>query len=115
MRWRPFTWLLLSLLFFVAAAYFWRLGDEWEAKKAAPTSSQSTNQAEPLKPTTKPAAQATPFRLLTQPGNPNTPDASPSPSPDRTGRFAYRLSNTTEPLGQLIHSDKAILLQNALL
>src|SRR5207249_4264770 len=47
MRWRPFTWLLLSLLFFVAAAYFWRLGDEWELKKAAPTSSQPTNQAEP--------------------------------------------------------------------
>src|SRR5437764_15203912 len=115
MRWRPFTWLLLSLLFFVAAAFFWRLGDEWEAKKAAPASSQATNQSLPLKPAAKPSAFDTPIHLLALPGNLNTPAASPSAILDHTNRFAHRLSNTTKTLEQLIRSDKAIILQNALI
>jgi hypothetical protein len=34
-RWRPLTWLLLSLACFIAAFYFWRLGDKWQANKPA--------------------------------------------------------------------------------
>src|SRR5438093_1769777 len=115
MRWRPFTWFLLSVFCFVAAAFFWRLGDEWAAKKAAlPPPSQATNEALPFKPATKPVAQAVPFHLLTQAGNLNTSSATPATNSDRAGRFANRLSNTTKPLGELIRSDHAILLQNAL-
>src|SRR5436190_19204805 len=115
MRWRPFTWLLLSLLFFVAAAFFWRLGDEWEAKRAAPASSQATNQSLPIKPPGKPSAFETRIHLLAQPGNLNAPPASPSAITDHTNRFAHRLSNSTKTLDQLIRSDKGIILQNALI
>src|SRR5213593_4309210 len=98
MRWRPFTWLLLSVFFFVAAAYFWRLGDEWAAKKASPATSPSTNQ--PLaKPAAKPTSQAAPVHLLAQPGNLNNPSSSPSPNTNRFDVLANRLSNTTQPLG----------------
>src|SRR6266436_9297140 len=79
MRWRPFTWFLLSVFCFVAAAFFWRLGDEWAAKKAASRpGSQATNQSLPFKPATNPAALAVPFHLLTQAGNLNTSSAAPA-------------------------------------
>src|SRR6266702_1033854 len=116
MRWRPFTWFLLSVFCFVAAAFFWRLGDEWAAKKSASRpSAQTTNESLPLKPATKPGAQAMPFHLLTQAGNLNTSSATPATNSDRAGRFANRLSNTTKPLKELVRSDHAILLQNALI
>src|SRR6266853_5837912 len=116
MRWRPFTWFLLSVFCFVAAAFFWRLGDEWAAKKAASRpNSQATNESLPFKPATNPAALSMPFHLLTQAGNLNTSSTSPPTNSDRAARFANRLSNTTKPLKQLIHSDHAILLQNALI
>src|SRR5947209_6683094 len=116
MRWRPFTWFLLSVLCFVAAAFFWRLGDEWAAKKAASRpGSQATNESLPFKPATNPAAHAMPFHLLTQAGNLNASSATSPTNSDRADRFANRLSNTTKPLKQLIHSDHAILLQNALI
>ncbi len=115
MRWRPFTWFLLSVFFFIAAAYFWRLGDEWAAKKAAPPATPSTNQPHSPKPNPSPHAQIAPIRLLTQPGNLNAPAPGPSTNSDRASRFAHRLSNTTKPLGELIRSEKAILLQNALI
>src|SRR5438034_4805896 len=115
MRWRPFTWFLLSVFFFVAAAYFWRLGDEWAAKKAAPPATPSTNQPHSPKPDTLPHAQAPPIRLLTQPGNLNAPAPGPATNSDRASRFTHRLSNTTKPLGELVRNDKAILLQNALI
>src|SRR5712671_1817499 len=35
MRRRPLFWLFLSMVFFAAAAWFWRLGDEWAAKSKA--------------------------------------------------------------------------------
>ena len=118
MRWRPFTWLLLSVFFFVAAAYFWRLGDEWAAKKARPAGSAATNQPG-AKPLAKPAAQATAFPILSQSGNLNTPPLPPKGSvplnPTNTARFVNRLSNTTKTVGQLMRSDNAILLQNALI
>src|SRR2546428_9351529 len=115
MRWRPFTWFLLSVFFFVAAAYFWRLGDEWAAKKAAPPATPSTNQPHSPKPDTLPHAQAAPIRLLTQPVNLNAPTPGPATNSDRAPRFAHRLSNTTQLLRELVRNDKAILLQNALL
>src|SRR5258706_7735386 len=115
MRWRPFTWLLLSVFFFVAAAFFWGLGDQWAAKKAATPSSQTTNQSKPGKPGVKPVAKAMPFHLLTQPGNLNALSMQSATNAQRPDRFANRLSNTAKSLEQLQHTDKAILLQNALI
>src|SRR5436189_6390936 len=118
MRWRPFTWLLLSIFFFVAAAFFWRLGDQWAAKKSATPSSQATNQPQPGKPAAKPAVQSMPFHLLTQPGNLNavsTQPAAQTQPAQHPDRFANRLSNTTKSIDQLKQTDKAILLQNALI
>src|SRR5215471_3131622 len=115
MRWRPLTWFLLSVFFFVAAVYFWRLGDEWAAKKTAPPAAQSTNQPQSPNAVAKPRAQAAPIRLLTQPGNLNAPDSSPSTNSNRAERFAHRLSNTSRPLGELVRNDQAILMQNALI
>src|SRR5215472_444051 len=105
MRWRPFTWLLLSALFFVAAFYSWRLGDEWAAKRTA-----TNPRVKPAQnPATKPAG--------TEPGS-NQPVASATSSASTEkpkGRFAYRLSNSSQSIGRLVHNDKAILLQNALI
>src|SRR5882724_8172802 len=116
MRWRPFTWFLLSVFCFVAAAFFWRLGDEWAAKKAGSRpGSQATNESLPFKPATNHATKAIPFHLLTQAGNLNSSSAAPPTNSDRAGRFANRLSNTTKPLKELVRSDHAILLQNALI
>src|SRR6266481_8397877 len=116
MRWRPFTWFLLSVFCCVAPDFFWRLGDEWATKKAGSRpGAQATNESLPFKPATNHAAQAMAFHLLTQPGNLNTSSATPPTNSDRAGRFANRLSNTTKPLKQLVHNDHAILLQNALI
>src|ERR1051326_5244062 len=115
MRWRPLTWFLLSVFFFVAAVFFWRLGDEWAAKKASSSTGQATNQ--PLSPgaVAKPLAQTMPIRLITQPGNLNALESAPSTNSNRADRFAHRLSNTTKPFRELIRNDKAIVLQNALI
>src|SRR5207247_1201860 len=69
----------------------------------------------PFKPATNHAARPLPFHLLTQAGNLNASSATPPTNSDRADRFANRLSNTTKPLKELIHSDHAILLQNALI
>jgi len=110
MRWRPLTWMLLSVFFFVAAFYCWRLGDEWEAKRAGSPGHQSTNSAQPGAIPAKPAAQS---------------HGAPGTSPAVTGGAAikakhalplsFRLSNTTKSASQLARSDRAILLENALL
>src|SRR5207249_11456272 len=96
----------------VGAAYFWRLGDEWAAKKTRPGGTTSTNQPY-AKPLAKPAGQAT----VNGTGNLNTPPQSSTTLTNSTlaTRVANRLSNTTKTVGQLTHSDNAILLQNALI
>ncbi len=111
--WRPFTWLLLSLCFFVAAAFFWRLGNQWAAKKAATQAQRSEGAGGVAKPDTNHSTLDTRHsNLATQtpalPGSgANRPNANPT--------IAYRLSNTTNSIGQLARSNKAVLLENALL
>src|SRR5438445_4067333 len=115
MRWRPLTWLLLSVLFFAAALYFWRLGDEWAAKKAAAPGA--------LKPAVPPPATASSTSrmpgLKLPPGAPGPLEASSAStqnSGSKTPQFPYRLRNTTKTVGQLARgNDKAILLENALI
>src|SRR5258706_8461488 len=106
MRWRSFTWFLLSVLCFVGAIYFWRLGDEWAAKKSTPPSAQSTNRDGP--------GQASPDRPHTQAAIKLLSDQQ-TIRPDKKNRFRYRLTNTQRKIGELSHVDHAILLENALL
>jgi subtilisin-like proprotein convertase family protein len=109
MRWRPLLWFLLSLLFFIGAAIFWQLGDRWaaEAKSRSAHSALPTPHAPP--PTAQPQLQSATERA---PGANFAPQAL---STNREARVARRLSNTSKPLGELMRSEHAILLENALL
>ncbi len=107
-------WFLVSVACFCGAFYCWRLGDRWAAEKQAQAGSRSTNTI--ALPTAKSPghAETVAVRLQGQSGNlnyhpplvANTNAASP---------LAYRLTNTKRPLRELMHSDRAILLQNALI
>src|SRR5882724_12287209 len=101
MQRRPLFWFVVSLLCLGGAVYFWKLGDEWQARKNAGHAAESeakTNAATATKPSTPAIAQ---------------PNAKPSPA--ASARFPYRLSNTDKTLKQLIRDDKAIILENALI
>src|ERR1041385_2876841 len=116
MRWRPFTWLLLTVRFFVAAGFFWRLGDEWAARNAPPPAPSSvTNNPDAPKKLAKPSAGAAPFHLLSQSANLKGSPAGSIPKAQQNARLPNRLSNTTKSFKELQHSDSAILLQNALI
>src|SRR6267142_374433 len=117
MRWRPLFWLCLSVLLFVAAAYFWQLGDKWEAEKAAPPANKA---AQPKSSAPEEKQQKAP-KLTGQSPAATTQSASSAGVLGSTAqhaapgsRFAYRLSNTKKSVGELTRDDKAILLENAL-
>src|SRR5208283_615180 len=110
MRWRPFTWMLLSVACFTAAYYFWRLGDQWAAKRTAAHASQAARPS----PAARHTSPAAPFQLLSQAGTLNIPPATGSATNHAThitNHLALRLSNTAKPLRELQRSDKAILLE----
>ena len=122
MRWRPLTWLLLSLMCFAAAYYFWRLGDQWAAKKtsAPPGKAEGRTQsaAAPPRQHAAPHTPPSPFQLLSQGGTLNIPPTTgplTNQAARLTNHLALRLSNTAKPLRELQRSDTAILLENALL
>jgi len=106
MRQRPIFWFTVSLLCFIGAYYSWQLGDEWAHRKAASAAAAASRP--------KPAA-------LVQPGPVHPLSRTSAPVPwtvtnlAPNARIAYRLSNTKETLGRLMHEPKAILLENALL
>src|SRR5437660_1618192 len=97
MRWRPWLWFCVSVLCFVAAGYFWRLGDKWAAEKAA---SRSTNQAPAgsKEPATHSQLSPIPAPLLSQPGNVNYfPATAAKPAEtNHSSPLAYRLNNNPE-------------------
>ena len=104
MRWRPLTWFLLSAMFFIAALYFWRLGDKWALERKAQPA-QKTNRTAPVSaPAPANSTPGGPIKLLSRGTN---QEVDP--------RLAYRLSNTPRSLKELISSDSSILLENALL
>ena len=119
MRSRPITWLIISLLCFLGAAYFWELGNRWSAQKKS--SSPPTN-AEPVTATRGSSALAAPssqssVRLLTTAGTLNQP-STPDPSakvPTAPERLKYRISNTDLHMEGLLRSPNALLLENAIL
>src|SRR4051812_14925604 len=122
MRWRPLMWLCLSVLFFAAAAYFWHLGDEWEARKKATvpnkTSSPQASPPEEREKASPPKAPKltgqSPAATTKSPGDVGALNSPNATAATNAFRFAYRLSNTKESIGELTHNDKAILLENAL-
>src|SRR5437867_1636788 len=115
MRLTSRTWYLLSLLFFVAAVWFWLRGNEEVAKrnaamkKAAPQS----NALPPLKSTA--VAQVT--QSLPTTSGPSPVGAAGTTTTTATAaardRFPYRLRNTDQSLDRLGLSDTAVLLDNA--
>src|ERR1051326_5190140 len=116
MRWRPLLCLFLSLLCFIGAVYFRRLGDQWAAEKNAAPAPRSTNQnTPPSPPATNPLTQAVsaPMQLLSDAGHVNS-----RPKPGKTNQISqlkYRLRNTPDSVGKLARNDRAILLENALM
>src|SRR6478735_5440762 len=116
MRRRPLFWLAVSVLCFIGAMYFWRLGNRWalEEKTAPPN---TTNRASAGGVAAgRVVGRTAPFHLLSEPGVLGSlPNLVSGPSTNPPSRFANRLSNTTRPLGELVRSDSALLLENALL
>jgi subtilisin-like proprotein convertase family protein len=118
-RWRSLAWLLVSLACFIAAIYFWRLGDKWGAEKpaapAAPVASNAPAQANSAATApvstkltmVKPASTAPVVDL--------NPPATNSVMAKATNAFPYRLHNSTQTVSQLSHNNHAILLENALI
>ncbi|MGI8964814.1 MAG: hypothetical protein ACR2H1_01865 [Limisphaerales bacterium] len=101
MRLNTRAWFLLSLIAFVAAGLFWRLGEQ--RRLAVPAVKPQTS----FFPKAKTITRQTSFTL--------NPTATTAALPKTNAAFQYRLSNTSETIGQLIRNDKAILLRNALI
>ena len=115
MRRRPWIWLCVSLLCFLAAAYLWQLGDEWAARKAAPPT-PSPAEADPHAPLSAGSQEhsTTAPRVAGPAGALNTPPGSVLLPTNGNAFLNYRLSNTGKTVGQLARSRTAILLENAL-
>ncbi|MGH7970504.1 MAG: hypothetical protein ACREIC_17400 [Limisphaerales bacterium] len=113
MRWRSLFWLCVSMLCFIGAVYFWRLGDQWAAEKAAARARAQQPKQQPAQ--AKPATHhAQPFALLSQPGALNSPGTT-STNPPRADWLKHRLSNTSQKPSALARNNHAVLLENALL
>ena len=84
-------------MLFVAAAFFWRLGEERVASKHS------------VPPTALPPANAT------APPVPTNIAGATNASAARNDRFKYRLQNSEATIGQLLKNPNAILLRNALI
>ena len=99
---RSWKWLLLCLLCGAGAWFLWHHGRSAAQKQVSAPSAVVTGST-----SVAPAAS--------RPGVINTNAAQISQAEWNTNRFAGRLSNTTQPLEQLLHDDRAILLENALI
>ena len=96
------TWAAISVVSFLAAIYFWRLGNDRAARQAQPAPPAQTNAHYPLLSTRAPAATA---------------QAAPRAAGfiDTNAPFKYRLRNTDKSIAELTRSDAAVLLRNALI
>ncbi len=110
MSWKSRTWFIASILLFIAAGYFWRLGEvrRFQAKPPA-AASESLKQPGVIPSSNAPISLLlnTNFPALTANSNASVP-GTPSGN-----RFPYRLSNSQASLKELMRSDSAILLRNA--
>jgi subtilisin-like proprotein convertase family protein len=103
MRLRSWFWILLCLLVTAGAWFF------WPAQKAGVAEKKSARTV-----STFVRSNSTAPNLLagaTTGTNANQTGAASV----KTNRFAYRLANTTRPIGELVNDRHAILLENALI
>jgi subtilisin-like proprotein convertase family protein len=114
-RWRPLTWLCISLACFIAALYFWRLGDKWQAEKPAKPATPASSPASAAVLIPLPTQSASQKSASTAPVAALNPPATNAVMAKATNAFPYRLSNTSKTLGELSHNRRAILLENALI
>ncbi|MBI1841821.1 MAG: S8 family serine peptidase [Verrucomicrobia bacterium] len=105
---KPRTWFLISALCLLGAIVFWELGRRQEKAGQTPApapqspgQSQATGAPAPLLSRASPTS----FSYVAT-------NAFPEP---KDSRYPHRLRNTPTPLSELLHSDDALLLANALL
>jgi subtilisin-like proprotein convertase family protein len=109
---------LATFFVIVCGATVWRLVRFHQ--KSAPIATHVSETKLSANNATKPSVarpQLDPIRLLSQPGLLNSPTSIPNSqtlSNSPPARFAHRLNNTKQSVGQLARKDKAILLENAL-
>ncbi len=91
MRLKPRVWFVISLLLFAASIWTWHYAEKYAARHRAATAraDASTLQHPPLVKAVATNAAA--------------------------GRKSYRISNTSQTIGQLLHNNHAIILRNALI
>ncbi|MEP6664521.1 MAG: hypothetical protein ABJC04_12750, partial [Verrucomicrobiota bacterium] len=115
MRMKPRSWFLLSVMLFIASAYFWRLGeDRRTAQQAAKqkTSATTEQQAPAAKPVTAPVSPAVSSKKLLTDLTTNSATANSTNAPEL---YPNRLKNTSQTIDQLVRNNRAILLRNALI
>ena len=110
MRLRSWLWLCVSLICLLAAVFFWRHGGKSAGQPPLPAPS-APRLAHHAPAARTPAS----FRLLSEPVPLAAVQQAGQPSRRPADRLAYRLSNTTRPIENLLRDDKAILLENALI
>ena len=106
MNFKPRTWALISILCFIGAAVFWRLGE------------QKPSVAPPPPPANPPAPQSSVVTppSVPQAAAPQAVQSAPAPgAPAAPEAFPYRLRNTPDSIEQLIRNARAVLLRNVLL
>jgi subtilisin-like proprotein convertase family protein len=102
-------WLILFLLCLLCGAGAWFLWPREQGRDGSP--SRPHQAVAPTAVTTRSVSTAP--QILTGKTSPQL--ATTGVAPASTNQFAYRLSNTTRPLEQLLRDDHAILLENALI
>jgi subtilisin-like proprotein convertase family protein len=102
MRQRRFIWILLCLLCAAGAWFFWHRNARTMAQKRVVSAVARSGSTAP-----KPRISSS--------GVINTNVAQISVMDWNTNKFAGRLSNTPQSIGQLVHDNHAILLANALI
>ncbi|HLX94704.1 MAG TPA: S8 family serine peptidase, partial [Verrucomicrobiae bacterium] len=102
MKSSSWKWIVLCLLCGAGAWFMWHHGRSVTQKQVITRATVTTRSL-----STAPAVSSR--------GVINTNATQISLVEWNTNKFAGRLSNTTKPLGQLVHDDRAILLENALI
>src|SRR5438093_1131721 len=95
------TWAAICVLCLIGAAWFWHLGNERAARQRQSPSATTAPKTNPVVP------------LLSLQTNKGSTQLAPPNSGNAP--FPYRISNTTRKIEDLIRSDSAILLRNALI
>ena len=106
------TWFVISLLCFILAGYFWHLGNE-RYRRDMLLHSTNSELAVPIKELGANNFRHAPPPLLSE--IPKVFGTNATNMARSNPLLTNRLSNTSKPFNELIHSDTAILLRNALI